>query len=158
MSSNKRAKERLIALYGPECFIEKLHLRPDDEPRHYTSKGQYKRMKQLTYHHIKEKSKGGKATVENGALLSAENHAWFHQQEPKAQSKMNSAFQEYKKCKVVLVEPEELQLPFKINAAIITPEDLMPDKKKHRRADVKRETQQLIKEYEMGEDDDDYYR
>lgn len=156
MSSNKRAKERLIALYGEECFIEKLHFRVDTEPRQYTSKGQYKRMKQLTYHHIKEKSKGGKATVENGALLSAENHAWFHQQEPRAQAKMNAAFQEYKKCKVVLVD--ELDLPFKINAAIITPEDLMPKKKKHDRADVKRQTQQMIREYEAGEDDDEYYR
>ena len=56
MSSNKRAKERLIELYGDECFIDKLHLRKDGE-RRYTSKGQYKRMKQLTYHHILEKSK-----------------------------------------------------------------------------------------------------
>ena len=52
--SNKKAKERLIELYGAECFIEKLHLRVDKEPRRYTSKGQYKRMKQLTYHHIGE--------------------------------------------------------------------------------------------------------
>ena len=53
--SNKRAKERLIQLYGAECFIEKLQLRKDTEPRRYTSKGQRKRMKQLTYHHIREK-------------------------------------------------------------------------------------------------------
>lgn len=57
MSSNKKAKEKLIQLYGAECFIEKLHLRKDKD-RKYTSKGQYKRMKQLTYHHILEKSKG----------------------------------------------------------------------------------------------------
>ena len=49
--SNKRAKQKLIELYGSECFIEKLHLRVDTEPRRYTSKGQRKRMKQLTYHH-----------------------------------------------------------------------------------------------------------
>lgn len=65
MSDNKRAKEKLIALYGAECFIEKLHLRKDTEPRKYTGKAQMKRMKQLTYHHIREKSKGGKSTVEN---------------------------------------------------------------------------------------------
>lgn len=28
MSSNKSAKNKLIELYGEECFIEKLHLRP----------------------------------------------------------------------------------------------------------------------------------
>ena len=71
---NKKAKEKLIKLYGNECFIEKLHLRKDNEPRKYKSKGQMKRMKQLTYHHILERRRGGKATVENGALLSAENH------------------------------------------------------------------------------------
>ena len=68
MSSNKRAKERLIQLYGAECFIDKLHLRKDKD-RKYTGKGQMKRMKELTYHHIKEKSKGGKATVENRSFV-----------------------------------------------------------------------------------------
>lgn len=68
MSSNKRAKERLIELYGEECFIDKLQLRRDGE-RRYTGKGQMKKMKQLTYHHIREKSKGGKATVENRSFI-----------------------------------------------------------------------------------------
>lgn len=56
------------------------------------------RMKQLTYHHIKEKRNGGAATIENGALLSFENHMWFNQQSPEAQRTMNQAFQEYKKA------------------------------------------------------------
>lgn len=68
MSSNKRAKEKLIQLYGPECFIDKLQLRPT-KGRKYTGKGQMKRMQQLTYHHIREKSKGGKATVENRSFI-----------------------------------------------------------------------------------------
>lgn len=95
MSSNKSVKEKMIRIYGAECFIEKLHLRKDKE-RRYTGKGQLKRMKQLTYHHIKMKKDGGRATIENGALLSAENHAWFHKQSPEKQSEMNRAFQEYK--------------------------------------------------------------
>lgn len=55
MSSNKGAKNKLIELYGEECFIEKLHLRPGGYKEKYKSKGQYKRMKQLTFHHILEK-------------------------------------------------------------------------------------------------------
>ena len=55
MSSNKKAKEALIRYYGAECFIENLHLRQDKEPRRYTGKGQMKRMKELTYHHIRMK-------------------------------------------------------------------------------------------------------
>lgn len=93
--SNKSVKEEMIRIYGAECFIEKLHLR-QDKNRKYKGKGQLKRMKQLTYHHIKMKKDGGKATVENGALLSAENHAWFHQQSQAKQAEMNKKFQEYK--------------------------------------------------------------
>ncbi len=67
--SNKGAKTKLIKLYGKECFIDKLHLRPpEDKPRRYKSKGEMKRMRELTFHHIREKSKGGKATVENRGL------------------------------------------------------------------------------------------
>lgn len=142
--SNKKAKERLIQLYGAECFIEKLHLRVDTEPRRYRSKGQYKRMKQLTYHHIREKRNNGKATVENGALLSAENHAWFNKQSKEAQKKMNELFQKYKQsveCKVELVD--ELDTRFSIASAIIVPAEL---EKKYNRAKEKRAWKKEIEE------------
>lgn len=107
MSSNKEAREALIKRYGAECFIERLHLR-DTTGLKYKGKGQYKKMKILTYHHIKKKSAGGKATIENGALLSAENHAWFHQQPIKKQKEMNEKFQQLKRnideLKVVFVD------------------------------------------------------
>ena len=145
MSSNKNAKQELIKRYGAECFIEKLHLRKDTTPRRYTSKGQKKRMKQLTYHHIRMKKDGGKATVENGALLSAENHSWFHQQSPQAQGYMNAMFQEYKKqadeCTVVFVD--ELDLPFEVR----TIEFSIDERGKFNRAKEKRKTQKIIDEY-----------
>lgn len=143
--SNKKAKERLIQLYGAECFIEKLHLRVDKEPRKYTSKGQYKRMKQLTYHHIREKQHGGKATVENGALLSAENHEWFNKQTKEAQRQMNELFQQYKQsveCKVEFVE--ELDTRFSIASAIIVPAEL--EKEHYNRAREKRAWKKQIEE------------
>ena len=96
MSSNKSIRDAMEHKYGSECWIDKLHLRPDTDKITYKSKGQMKRMKQLTYHHIKEKSKGGRATESNGALLSAENHEWFHQQPIEIQKKLNQIFQEYK--------------------------------------------------------------
>jgi len=92
--SNKRIKEKMIQIYGEECFIDKLQLRKDKQI--YTGKAQYEKMKQLTYHHIVPKSKGGKATIENGALLSVENHTWFNKQSKKRQKAMNNKFQEYK--------------------------------------------------------------
>lgn len=129
MSSNKSAKQKLIELYGPECFIDKLHLR-HDKNRHYTSKKQMKRMKELTYHHILERRNGGKSTVENGALLSAENHAWFHRQPYKSQKKMNAIFQEYKRCKIEFTDdiPE-----INIRYAIISPSDISRSIKKERK-------------------------
>lgn len=143
--SNKKAKEKLIKLYGEECFIEKLHLRVDTEPRRYTSKGQYKRMKQLTYHHIREKQHGGKATVANGALLSAENHEWFNKQSKESQKQMNELFQKYKQsveCKVEFVD--ELDTRFSIASAIIVPDEL--EKEHYNRAREKRKWQKEIKE------------
>lgn len=143
--SNKSVKQELIRRYGKECFIEKLHLRKDDKPRRYTGKGQMKRMKQLTYHHIRMKKDGGKATVENGALLSAENHQWFHQQSPQAQGYMNTLFQEYKRqvdeCAVVFVD--DLELPFEVKPI----EFSVDEKGKFNRAEEKRKTQKIIDEY-----------
>ena len=143
--SNKRAKERLIQLYGAECFIEKLHLRKDTEPRKYTSKGQRKRMKQLTYHHIKERRNNGKATVENGALLSEENHIWFNKQSKEAQKQMNELFQQYKKsieCKVEFVD--NLDTRFSIASAIIVPAEL--EKEHYNRAREKRAWKKEVEE------------
>lgn len=146
MSSNKRAKEELIRIYGPECFIDKLKLRQDPEPKRYTGKGQMKRMKQLTYHHIKMKKDGGKATVENGALLSAENHAWFHKQNPQDQATMNAMFQEYKRqyqeCEVVFVD--KLDLGFEIRATEFHIDEKEQKKEKYNRAKEKREFQKRI--------------
>ena len=158
MSSNKKAKEDLIRQYGAECFIEKLKLRKDVKPRRYKGKGQIKKMKQLTYHHIKMKKDGGKATRENGALLSAENHTWFHQQSPQAQGYMNAMFQEYKRqvdeCKVVFVD--ELDLEFEIKPMTFAIDErgqiLDTKKEKYNRAKEKREFQKIV-DKELGERD-----
>lgn len=143
--SNKKARKKLIKLYGAECFIEKLHLRKDTELRQYTGKGQYEKMKQLTYHHIREKQHGGKATVENGALLSAENHIWFNEQSKEAQKQMNELFQKYKQsieCKVEFVD--ELDTRFSIASAIIVLSDL--EKEHYNRAKEKRAWKKQVEE------------
>lgn len=161
MSSNKAVKERLIERYGAECFIERLKLR-DTSGLTYTSKGQYKRMKMLTYHHIREKSKGGKATIENGALLSGENHIWFHQQDKADRERMNQQFQElkrnidngYEPCEVVLAPEEEIEQPYELD--VVTAEiDLNSGqikvqkkaKKKYNRAKQKKKNKRIIKRY-----------
>ena len=160
MSSNRAVKERLIARYGAECFIERLKLR-DTSGLTYSGKNQYKRMKMLTYHHIKERSKGGKATIENGALLSAENHQWFHQQDRADRERMNNAFQELKRnidngieCQVELAPESDITLPFDLDIMTVNIDDTgrvktqkKAKKKKYNRAKQKRKTKKLIKRY-----------
>lgn len=145
MSSNKSVKDKMVKIYGSKCWIDKLHLRPvEDKPKRYKSKGDLKRMKQLTYHHIKPKSKGGRATIENGALLSAENHAWFHKQSIEIQNKLNQIFQDYKSHFSETCESESEQYECEISY------DEFIDKARlhYNRAQMKRETQKIIDEYE----------
>lgn len=148
MSNNKKAKKELIRRYGAECFIEKLKLRKDTEPKRYKGKGQMKRMRQLTYHHIRMKKDGGRATVENGALLSAENHAWFHKQSPRDQAIMNEMFQEYKRqyqeCQIVFVD--ELELPFEVKTMEFHIDERELKRTKYNRAKEKREFQRRVDE------------
>ena len=148
MSNNKKAKEELIRRYGAECFIEKLKLRKDTEPKRYKGKGQMKRMRQLTYHHIRMKKDGGRATVENGALLSAENHAWFHKQSPQDQAIMNEMFQEYKRqyqeCQIVFVD--KLELPFEVKTMEFHIDERELKRTKYNRAKEKRELQRRVDE------------
>lgn len=148
MSSNKSAKEALIRRYGNVCFIERLHLR-DTKGLKYKGCGQYKRMKQLTYHHMLEKSKGGRATIENGALLSEENHEWFHKQPKEAQRQMNDMFRELKRqidreeCRVEYVE--DVKCPFEAKFLEI---DIRVREREKQRRKEEREFQRTKKEVE----------
>lgn len=102
-------------------------------------------MKQLTYHHIREKQYGGKATVENGAILSEENHIWFNEQSKEAQKQMNELFQKYKhsvECKVEFVE--ELDTRFTVASAIIVPVEL--EKEHYNRAKEKSAWKKQVEE------------
>lgn len=168
MSSNKAAKEELIRRYGAKCFIERLKLR-DTSGLKYSGKNQYKRMKMLTYHHIIMRCKGGKATLENGALLSAENHAWFHQLPKEKQEELNRMFQElklyidnnYEECEIQLLPEKEIELPADLNVMTVNFEkdnegnvNIKPQKKakkKYNRAKNKRKTKRIIKRYYGGE-------
>lgn len=157
---NKGAKDRLIELYGPECFIEKLHLRHDTTPRHYTSKSQRMRMKKLTFHHIIEKRNGGPSTVENGALLSTENHIWFNKQSPEKQKELNDKFQNYKKCKVVFTD--DMEPSFQVRATTVKPtpteivieppidvyKDMTPDEIKIYKEHKRKRNKRVIKKLE----------
>lgn len=153
-SKNTKVKRKLIALYGAECFIDKLHLRPpEDKPKKYTSKGQLRLMKSLTYHHIKERSKGGPTTIENGAILSMENHEWFNKQPPEVQAELNKRFKEYKEykeCKVVY--SDDVKVDFEIHATTFEIDERAHIKSKYNRAKEKEKLRRRIEE-EYDRDD-----
>lgn len=161
MSDNKAIKDKMIKKYGAKCFIEELHLRkPEDIEREkrYYGKKQLAIMDQLTYHHIKEKCKGGRATEENGAILRYINHQWFNRLSKEQQAEINKLFQEYKRnfnrlqmreCRVELVDNLELD----IKPAVITfePKELFQEikpKEKFNRAKEKQKIIRLRQEYE----------
>ena len=153
MGGNKSVKQKMIQRYGKIDFLDALKIKVP-ECKKYKSKNQLKRMKEITYHHIKEKSKGGEATVENGALLTVEHHVWFHQQTPEMQKKLNNAFQEYKrqrdnsqKVPIVLVNEDELSFPFELNIMEISI-DKENRIKAYNRSKKKRNDRKEIEEYE----------
>ena len=158
MSSNKSAKQKLIQRYGSIDFLDELKIKIP-ECKHYKSKGQLQKMKELTYHHIREKSKGGKATTENGALLTVEHHVWFHQQAREVQDYLNENFQELKRRKdqgqevqVVFID-EDIKAPFTINFM-----ELGIDKKgkikAYNRSKKKRNDKKMIDEYNKEKEND----
>ena len=152
MSSNKTAKMKLIERYGKEDFLDRLGVKVFDKPVEYKGKAQKKRMKELSYHHIQKREHGGKATIENGALLRVENHAWFHKQSEEVQRELNKKFQELKKSidegrEVPVVEVDELDFKYQVRAM----EFKVEDRKKFNRTAVKKKTKKLVDEYERGD-------
>lgn len=150
MSSNKSAREELERIYGKHCMIHQ-GIRKLNPPKPY--KGTYKGKSialQLTYHHLKPKHLGGKATVENGANLCRRCHDWLEQLSKTEREQVNNELREYKRkhskeCTVEFVN--YLPLDFEVKAMVFTPEELQP-KKKYNRAEDKRNVQKKIREWE----------
>lgn len=79
----RRLKEEMILVYGLNCWMNELWV-PNKKNI-------------LTYHHILEKRHGGKATWENGALLSARSHQYLNyldNQYHKIYNELNGLFKE----------------------------------------------------------------
>ena len=129
MYKNRIIRKELIDLYGSECFIEKLHIRPTKNIK-YKGKKQHSKMQRLTLHHIKMKCEGGETSVENGALLNAENHEWFHKQDRETQDMLNKMFVKYKKFadflrgREIPVVEDDIDPEIKVNAMIFETKEI----------------------------------
>lgn len=60
----KRLKDEMILIYGFNCWLNELWI-PNKKDI-------------ITYHHIVERRNGGKATLENGALLARSSHDYLN--------------------------------------------------------------------------------
>lgn len=164
---NSTGRMLLEQRYGKGCFMERAGIRkitPEQEKElRRTIKGFKKLDRRITYHHIKEKCKGGEVSVENGANLAAYNHEWLHRQSPEVKDEINRQLQEFK-LNIDLAVLEARKNGLQIETKSIIPDfsetieipvyDMPKRKGRHgkkkqqdfNRAKVKRETEQMIKE------------
>ena len=166
MNSNKEAKEKLIALYGEismfqesgaEKYIEGLRriktYKKYLEQKRFRGK---KISKQLQYHHLKHKSEGGRATVENGALVYDPEHSYMHSLPRKQEEIINNHLRQFKVDFMVLqnmqvkdsgvLEPSEEVIEIPVKTTYRKPDTTYQEDKKRR--EETREYNRLRKEYE----------
>lgn len=154
MNSNKAARERLEKIYGKKCMIhEGLKIKITGySKKKMKLKGEDLR-KQLTYHHLIPKSKGGPATDENGAILCRECHNFLEALEEKEREKINDKLKKYKMNFIVTngietAENGSLVLDFNFDREDCITIPLKENNERYNRAKAKKELQKLIREYE----------
>lgn len=158
------SRKLLEQRYGKGCFMERAGIRkftPTEEKKLKKIKGYKKLDRTISYHHIKEKSKGEEVSADNGANLAIYNHQWFHQQPPEIIEDINNKLQDFKvSIDLARLEIGEeglniekvLSINFDMEDTISiplydnTPEIEEKRHKKFNRAEVKRETSKLIEE------------
>lgn len=174
MSSNKGAKNKLIEIYGEHCMFARARIAERIEKmggirtyKSYVAEKKFKGKKiakQLTYHHLVHKSDGGKATVENGALVDATAHAYLHSLPRKQEEIINNMLRAYKINVLELrdgqvlgyesIQQEEdiefISIPIEQDKAEIRRARAIYEKKKKgqfNRAKTKEESRRKIEEY-----------
>lgn len=164
---NSTCRKLLEKRYGKGCFMERAGIRkitPEQEKEmKRTIKGYKKLDRTITYHHIKEKCKGGEVSIENGANLAAYNHAWLHQQDETTKEQINKQLQDFKlSIDVAGLEVNEngveitdnRHVDFDMSDTISIPLYDAPvhtKRNKFNRAKNKRETQKMWEEYKREE-------
>ena len=173
-NNNKKAKEELMKLYGKGCMFEKAQIAERIAKmggiKTYASYLAGKKFKgksikkQLTYHHLQHKSDGGRATVDNGAVVEATAHAYMHSLPRHQEEIINNMLRAYKINFMELnqgqvlgsgtVEIEDeieyISIPIEQDEAEIRRARAIYEKKKQEqfnRARIKRDTRRQVEEY-----------
>ena len=172
--SNKKAKQELMEIYGKGCMFKKAHIAERIAKmggiktyNAYLAGKKFKGKsikKQLTYHHLQHKAEGGKATIENGAVIDATAHAYMHSLPRHQEEIINNMLRAYKINFMELnqgqvlgagsleieEELEYISIPIEQDEAEIRRARAIYEQKKREdfsRAKQKRETKMLIDAY-----------
>lgn len=159
MSSNQSAKRKLEMIFGKICMIEASGIRYVPINKRKKIKGYKKCDDEITYHHIKERVKGGQSTVENGALIKGYNHRWLHSLPEDEKQKVNQLLMQFK---------AEIMQGMEGISVDRMPQETNPDseyslidtsksskKKRFNRAKEKKDFKRRIDYYYQGKDEDD---
>lgn len=172
MSTNKRARERLEMQYGKGCMFKKAKVEQQVEKlktiktyrkflqeTKYTGKKIHLLEKNMTYHHLRHNSEGGKATDENGAIVNELAHRYIHSLPREQEEIVNNMLRQYKinfRAGSIIATDKEvkmedpIQLEFDLNLDnddfLVIP--LERNNQKYNRAKAKKELKELIQEYE----------
>lgn len=174
MGKNKKAKQALMEIYGEGCMFEKAHIAERIARmggiRTYNAYLAGKKFKgksikkQLTYHHLQHKADGGKATIENGAVVDVTAHAYLHSLPRHQEEIINNMLRAYKINFMELNqgqvlgagslevedEIEFISIPIEQDEAEIRRARAIYERKKHEefsRAKIKQDTKRQIDAY-----------
>lgn len=189
---NKTARLELEHIYGKGCMFKRAGI--DDRlkhsglkikgykvfisEKHYTSKKIRQLEKIMTYHHLEHKADGGKATVDNGAVINELAHRYMHSLPREQEEIINDMLRDFKHSLDIRVgimsiddkgvnmqQPVVISLDdFQYDDCLTIPledntkEDIIK-RQKYNRAKAKREFQKRVDEelykYEKGDDSDE---
>ena len=169
----QNGRKQLEQVYGKGCMFKKAKveeqiyaLRQKRIIKSYKAflketKYTLKKIRQLegnmTYHHLKHRSEGGKTSIQNGAIVNELAHRYMHSLPREDEEVINDMIREFKLSggimvpleKGIDVQPIELELDFDMSDCITIPvydntKEDYEKRKKFNRAKMKRETQQFI--------------
>jgi hypothetical protein len=160
MSDNRSIRKKMEKIFGKICMIEETGIRKIPKSKRKKIKGYKSSDDDITYHHIKEKSKGGKATIRNGALLKVYNHKWLHSLPDEEKDQVNEALIEFKASIITIVgneiqtkkgiticfDKEDLEQEYDSIPVENNTREILSKRKKFNRAKIKNNTTMVIKE------------
>lgn len=157
MSNNKSTRQHLERVYGKECMFKraKIEERVEQlrtiktykkflEEKRYTGKKLRRLENNMTFHHLKHRSEGGKTNIENGAIVNELAHRYMHSLPRRDEEIINNMLREFKLNYVVGEEYGTVDLSLGEDYIEISLQQ--KPKRKYNRAKAKEELRERIEE------------